>query len=95
MRSQMQLSEDPYIEPLTPGEVITGWTVSKILASNHPEFKPNDYVVGITAWEDYSVVKAAQTLRKIPQIGLPLSYFIGVLGFTTYAGFHKIVNRQL
>ncbi|KAJ7553868.1 hypothetical protein O6H91_06G116500 [Diphasiastrum complanatum] len=93
MRSRMQPMEDPYIDPFSPGEVITGYGVSKVLVSNHPEFKPNDYVVGFTGWEEYSVIKEARTLRKIPQIGLPLSYFLGVLGMpglTAYAGFHKV-----
>ncbi|KAJ7553861.1 hypothetical protein O6H91_06G115900 [Diphasiastrum complanatum] len=88
-------ADSPYDreKPFSPGEVITGYGVSKVLASNYPEFKPNDYVVGITGWEDYSVIKEASTLRKIPQIGLPLSYFLGVLGMpglTAYAGFYKV-----
>jgi NADPH-dependent curcumin reductase CurA len=59
---------------------ISGFGVSKVILSNHPEFRPDDIVSGMTTWESYSVIKGGSGLRKITDNDLPLSYYVGVLG---------------
>ena len=59
---------------------LTGFGVSKVLISNHPNFKPGDIVTGITSWENYSVINGGSEVRKIADTDLPLSYHVGVLG---------------
>ena len=59
---------------------LTGFGVSKVLLSNHPNFKPGDIVTGMTSWENYSVIKGGSDVRKITDTDLPLSYQVGVLG---------------
>jgi NADPH-dependent curcumin reductase CurA len=59
---------------------ISSFGVSKVILSNHPEFKPDDIVSGMTTWESYSVIKGGSGLRKITDNDLPLSYYVGVLG---------------
>jgi hypothetical protein len=59
---------------------ISSFGVSKVILSNHPEFRPDDIVSGMTTWESYSVIKGGSGLRKITDNDLPLSYYVGVLG---------------
>lgn len=48
--------------------------------SAHPKFKKDELVWGITGWEEYSIIKAPETLFKIHNTDVPLSYYTGILG---------------
>ncbi|KAH7861754.1 hypothetical protein Vadar_030396 [Vaccinium darrowii] len=79
--------------PYTPGSVITGCGVAKILDSGHPNFKKGDLVWGITGWEEYSLITKPEELFKIDHTDVPLSYYTGILGMpgvTAYFGFHEV-----
>ncbi|KAF5176024.1 2-alkenal reductase (NADP(+)-dependent) [Thalictrum thalictroides] len=76
---------------------ISGYGVSKVLRSRHPDFKEGDLVWGITGWEEYSVIKDPHALIKIQYTDVPLSYYTGVLGMpglTAYAGFYEICSPK-
>ncbi|GMI64465.1 hypothetical protein like AT3G03080 [Hibiscus trionum] len=77
--------------PYTPGTVITGYGVGKVMESGHPEFRQGDLVWGMVGWEDYSVLKSADGVFKI------LSYYTGILGMpgvTAYAGFYEVCKPK-
>lgn len=59
---------------------MVGFGVSKVILSDHPDFKENDIVTGITSWEIYSVIKGGSGLRKVTNTDIPLSYYVGILG---------------
>ena len=61
-------------------QAITGYGVSKVLDSKHPNFNKGDLVWGITGWEEYSLIAAPETLFKIQNTDVPLSYYTGILG---------------
>jgi len=61
-------------------QVITGYGVSKVVISNHPDFKEDDFVMGYTGWEEYGIIPGANSLQKIKDTDLPISYYLGVLG---------------
>lgn len=100
----LYLSCDPYTrlrmrnrafftDNLTPGSVITSRGVSKVVISNHPDFKEDDLVMGYIGWEEYSIIPGANGLHKIGDTDLPISYYLGVLGmpgFTAYVGFYEV-----
>lgn len=97
------LSVDPYMRwrmndaksyaaPVAIGQVMVGATVSEVIESDHPDFKPVDSVVGPGGWQSHSLVKASQ-LRKIDTSQLPASTFLAALGspgFTAWAGLRHI-----
>jgi len=58
---------------------LTGFGVSKVVESGHPDYKKDDLVWGITNWEEYSLVPATG-MYKIEHNYVPLSYYIGILG---------------
>ncbi|KAK1264925.1 NADP-dependent alkenal double bond reductase P2 [Acorus gramineus] len=72
---------------------IDAYGVGRVLESDHPEFATDDYVVGLLGWEEYSIVKGGNMLRKIGSTEFPLSFHAGILGLsglTAYGGFFNV-----
>ncbi|KAJ1696493.1 hypothetical protein LUZ63_005005 [Rhynchospora breviuscula] len=94
MRGRMTKHDTPsYIPDFTPGEVIIGYGVSKVVDSTHQDFKVGELVWGMTGWEEYSLISNPQNFLKINHPEIPLSNYTGILGmpgFTAYVGFHEI-----
>ncbi|KAK9928974.1 hypothetical protein M0R45_026085 [Rubus argutus] len=59
---------------------IIGYRVARVLESGNPEFNPGDLVWGLTGWEEHSVLTATESLFKIHNTNVLLSYYIGLLG---------------
>ncbi|XP_047954750.1 (+)-pulegone reductase-like isoform X2 [Salvia hispanica] len=88
----LYLSIDPYILGRMKKQPISGYGVSKILDSSHPNFKTGELVWGFTGWEEYSLIKDPDILFKVHDKDLPLSYYTGILGMpgmTAYVGFFE------
>ncbi|KAK1288013.1 NADP-dependent alkenal double bond reductase P2 [Acorus calamus] len=86
-----------YTDAFTPGSVITGYGVCKVVDSGHPNFKAGDLVWGMTGWEEFSLISMPDALIKIKYTDVPLSYYTGILGMpglTAYAGFHEICSPK-
>ncbi|KAJ4958605.1 hypothetical protein NE237_025716 [Protea cynaroides] len=97
MRGRMREYYESYIPPFVPGSAIEGFGVSKVVASDNPNFEVGDLISGITGWEEYSLIQRTQQLRKIQQVDMPLSYHVGLLGmpgFTAYAGFYEVCSPK-
>lgn len=63
---------------------IVGYGVAKVLDSGHPNFNKGDLVWGLTGWEEYTLITAAESLFKIEHTDVPLSYYTGLLGKSSY-----------
>jgi NADPH-dependent curcumin reductase CurA len=99
------LSMDPYLggrlrgrhmgEPApAPGGTLPGFSVSEVIESASPSFKPGDYVVTETGWAHYAAVPAAGA-RKVTAGGTPISAHLGVLGMpglTAWAGVTQLAK---
>ncbi|KAF5942251.1 hypothetical protein HYC85_019893 [Camellia sinensis] len=97
MRVRMRKMEDSYVESFTPGSPIIGYGVARVLDSGHPNFKKGDLVWGITGWEEYSVIKAQESVFKIQNTNVALSYYTGILGMpgmTAYVGFYELCSPK-
>jgi hypothetical protein len=87
MRGRM--SDGPsYAEPVGIGEVMVGGTVSRVLASRHPDYEVGDWVLSYHGWQDYAISDGTglMPLGKAPEHP---SYALGILGmpgFTAYMG---------
>lgn len=54
MRGRM--SDAPsYAPPVQIGETMVGGTVSRVVTSQHPDFKLGDWVLGYDGWQDYAL----------------------------------------
>lgn len=66
-------------------KVIEGFGVAEVVDSDNRSFEPGDVVSGFTGWEEYSLIKKPEQLRKIQQDdGIPLSYYVGLLGMIRF-----------
>ncbi|CNB22239.1 NADP-dependent oxidoreductase [Yersinia intermedia] len=87
MRGRM--SDAPsYAAPVEIGDVMVGGAVSRVEASNHPEFQVGDWVLANSGWQDYTLSDGAGVRNLGPQLSHP-SRALGVLGmpgFTAYMG---------
>eukprot|EP01018_Ginkgo_biloba_P014787 Gb_30461 [translate_table: standard] len=97
MLGRMRDYHGSYATPFTPGSVINGYGVAKVVLSNHPDFKEGDLVSGLNGWEEYSIIPKGGNLKKIEYTDVPLSYYVGVLGmpgFTAYVGFYEVCSPK-
>jgi len=78
MRGRMSAARS-YAKPVELGEVMTGETVSEVVTSRVPALKPGDRVLARAGWQEYAALPAGEVERIDPE-GMPLSYFLGVLG---------------
>lgn len=75
------------IRPAFFVKVVEGFGVSEVIDSDDPNFKQGDIISGFTGWEEYSLLRNTEQLRRVqPDNKIPLSYHIGLLGL--YTNFH-------
>lgn len=97
MRGRMGKTEGSYVDSFTPGSVIKGYGVAKVVDSCHPDFAKGDLVWGMTGWEEFTLITSTVGLLKIQDTDVPLSYYTGILGMpgmTAYAGFYEICTPK-
>ena len=71
----------PHVHMFILMKALEGFGVCKVIQSDNPNFKPGDYISGFTGWEQYSLIKRTEQLRKIqPDDRIPLSFHVGLLG---------------
>ncbi|KAM3249597.1 hypothetical protein P3L10_011370 [Capsicum annuum] len=87
-----------YATTITPGEVIDTYGVGRVLVSHRPDFKKDDLVAGFLTWGEYTIVKEGSLLNKLdPSLEFPLSYHVGVFGFSglaAYGGFFEVCKPK-
>ena len=102
LRRTIYLSLDPYMRgrmsdaasyatPVKIGDVMGGHTVSEVIESRNPGFKPGDFVTGYDGWQAYGV-SAGQDLRKLDPKAVPISTAIGVLGMPGMTAFVGLMD---
>lgn len=87
MRGRMS-EQKSYVEGAKLGEPMVGQTVSRVIESKNPRFKPGDYVLTSDGWQEYGA-SDGKGLRKIDPALAPVSWSLGVLGMpglTAYVG---------
>lgn len=87
MRGRMS-DEPSYAPPVALGEVMVGGTVSRVVSSNHPDYKPGEWVLSYSGWQDYDISDGAGLVKLGNDPEQP-SWALGVLGmpgFTAYMG---------
>ncbi|AXW88421.1 NADP-dependent oxidoreductase [Lonsdalea britannica] len=91
MRGRM--SDTPsYAPPVALESVMVGATVSRVIASRHPDFNEGDLVLGMGGWQTYALLDGRDISlidARIRHPSLALSV-LGMPGFTAYHGLLKI-----
>jgi NADPH-dependent curcumin reductase CurA len=78
MRGRLR-EQQTYVQPVKPGEVMTGETVGDVIASANPDFVPGDAAVGARGWQTRRVTPGGRMVR-LPRHAAPLPAYLGVLG---------------
>ncbi|KAL6548638.1 hypothetical protein OROGR_009059 [Orobanche gracilis] len=97
MIGRMKKLDDHYTDAFTVGSPITGYGVSRVMDSSHPNYKKDDPLWGFTGWEEYTLITDLSTSFKIQVKDVPLSYYTGLLGMagmTAYAGFFEVSSPK-
>ena len=88
-----RMSDAPsYTASTEIGDVMTGGTVGRIVASNSGDFAPGEIVQGQLGWQDYAISNGSN-LRKLDPSQAPISTALGVLGMpglTAYFGLFEV-----
>ena len=95
MRGRMN-DRESYAPPVQLGEVMVGGLVGQVAASQHPQFRPGDFVEGYLGWQTHAL-SDGQGLRKLDPNLAPLSTALSVLGMpglTAYFGLLAIGQPQ-
>ena len=82
-----------YADPQEIGAVMGGGTVGIVEASNNPQYKVGDAVVGMGGWQRYGL-SDGRGLRAIDAKAIPIQAYLGPLGMpgvTAWYGLNKII----
>jgi NADPH-dependent curcumin reductase CurA len=77
-----------YADPVKPGEVMVGGTVSEVIESRFDGLQPGDIVLGMSGWQTHAVADG-KGLYKLDPGAAPITTALGVLGMpglTAYVG---------
>jgi hypothetical protein len=86
-----------YAKPLQLGDVMTGETVARVIASQRPDYAVGDLVLAKTGWRTHALSDGSGLSRVEDPAGVPVSTRLGVLGmpgFTAYCGLRLIGKPQ-
>lgn len=83
---------DTYMPSVKLGHVMTGGSVSRVEASNHPDYQVGDVVHTYGGWQDYSVAEAAEVIVKLPKGFSNPSWYLGAIGMPGFTAWHALVN---
>src|SRR5262249_60639298 len=75
MRGRMSEGRS-YTKAAEIGQVMVGGTVSEVMESRHPSFKPGDIVLGYDGWQGYAVSTGAG-VRALDPTQAPISTALG------------------
>jgi hypothetical protein len=101
LRRTIYLSLDPYMRgrmsdapsyasPVGVGDTMCGHTVSEVVESRSPAFRPGDIVAGYDGWQQFAASNGAD-LRKL-DTSLPVSTALSVLGMPGMTAFVGLLD---
>ncbi len=93
MRGRMSDAKS-YVPPFVLGEPLGGGTVSEVVASNNPDYRVGDIVLGFGGWQEYSASNGNE-LRKLDPAAAPISTALGVLGMPGLTAYTGLLNIGL
>ena len=87
--------EASYIPPLSIGDIAGAFNIGEVVATNNDAYGVGELLAGSFGWSEMGLSDGRGYLAKIPDWGLPLSTWIGVLGvpgLTAYFGLQRVAR---
>ena len=81
-----------YIEPIVLGDAVRASVIGRVVASNSEDFAVGDVAMTMGAWEAYTQVPGVALNKLDESMGIPLSYFLGVLGPTGLTAYFGLLD---
>ncbi|KAL6452299.1 hypothetical protein SBY92_001557 [Candida maltosa Xu316] len=82
-----------YLPPVHEGTPVASFGVAEIIESKSTKYGKGDLVLGRVYWGNYAVLPETLIFNKIDQsFGLPLEFYLSVLGFTTLTAFFGLTE---
>jgi NADPH-dependent curcumin reductase CurA len=91
MRQLMDETPPVYAPSVPLGEPMVGGTVSRVVASRHPAFRPGDLVLAGAGWQDYAVQRGEELTPLPPAMERP-SLALGALGMTAFTAYVGLLD---
>jgi NADPH-dependent curcumin reductase CurA len=91
MRGWMNTARS-YIRPVEIDEVMRAGGAGQVVASENPNFKVGDFVVGTFGVQEFYLSKEGKGVTKIDTRLAPLSTFVGVLGMTGMTAYFGLLD---
>lgn len=88
---------DSYSAALKPGETVDGFSIGEVVESRHPKWSQGDRAALAAGWCDHFVSDGKGYLQRIPDLPVPLTAWIGVLGvpgLTAWFGLHRVAQAR-
>jgi len=83
-----------YMPPISLGSPIRASTVGRVHSSANEDFSPGDWVAGLNALEDYSVVTPGGYTRKVDVAAVPSpTYFLSALGISGMTAYFALLEQ--
>ena len=95
MRGRMDDAKS-YAAAVDIGGTMTGQGVGEVIASEHPDYRPGDIVLGPTGWASHALLDGT-ACRKIDPDLAPVQTSLGVLGMpghTAFVGLNDIAGAE-
>jgi NADPH-dependent curcumin reductase CurA len=75
------------------GETMRAFAVGEVIESKSPDYAVGERVMGIFGWQEYSAASEKNVMLRVPDLDVPLSAYLGVLGLnglTAYFGLLEV-----
>lgn len=80
-----------YKSPVSPGDVMHGFALGEVTASNVTDIAVGDVVDGMLGWQDYAVMKPGEVTRRDARYRPEaLMGVLGITGLTAYYGLREV-----
>ncbi len=87
-----------YMPPIALGDAVRASTVGMVHASDHPSFRPGQWVVGLGALEDYTAIvpDAFTAAIDVSLVDSPSRFLsaLGIVGMTAYFGLLDVAKPR-
>jgi NADPH-dependent curcumin reductase CurA len=94
MRNWMNDSPRSYRRSIAVGEPIVGPACSQVVSSEHPRFAPGSLLIGVSRWEDYSVLEPDAAFAPVLEVPTGISAIdaLGVYGLNSLTAYFGLLQ---